>query len=166
MHGLRTQAYGESSRLKSCKMVRPIKVLGCWGSTPLVGSLGGLFILASDISSDDYSLHHDEQLNSISASFGVSIHFLRSALLCQTILLKSWGYLFLSKVFFGAMCHWSECYMFMPNSTCKFVITPFFFDKRLGLQVVHSKVGGIVPGRLGKLIIIPLSFPAKGEFQP
>ena len=105
LHGPQTQAYGESSRLKNCKMLRPIKVLGCWRSTPLFGSLRGLFILASDISSDDYFLHHVEQLISISASFGVSILFLRSALLCQTILLKSWGYLFLSKVFFGPMCH-------------------------------------------------------------
>ena len=105
LHGPRTQAYGESSRLKNCKMLRPIKVLGCWGSTPLFGSLRGLFILASDISSDDYFLHHIEQLISISASFGVSILFLRSASLCQTNLLKLWGYLFLSKVFFGPMCH-------------------------------------------------------------
>ena len=105
LYGPRTQAYGESSRLKNCKMLRPIKVLGCWGSTPLFGSLRGLFILASDISSDDYFLHHVEQLIGISASFGVSILFLRTALLCQTILLKSWGYLFLSKVFFGPMCH-------------------------------------------------------------
>ena len=112
LHGPRTQAYGEincsdgeSSRLKNCKMLRPIKVLGCWGSTPLFGSLRGLFILASNISSDDYFLHHVEQLISILANFGVSILFLRSASLCQTNLLKSWGYLFLSKVFFGVMCH-------------------------------------------------------------
>ena len=100
LHGPRTQAYGESSRLKNCKMLRPIKVLGCCGSTPLFGSLKGLFVFASDISSDDYFLHHIEQLISISASFGVSILFLRSALLCQTILLKLWGHLFLSKYLF------------------------------------------------------------------
>ena len=106
LHGPRTQAYGEtncsdgeSPRLKYCKMLRPIKVLGCWRSTPLFGSLRGLFILASDIFSDDYFLHHIEQLISISISFGVSILFLRSALLCQTIPLKLWGCLFLSKYF-------------------------------------------------------------------
>ena len=82
LHGPWTQAYGEtncsdgeSPRLKNCKMLRPIKVLGCWGGTPLFGSLRGLFILASDISSDDYFLHHIEQLISISANFGVSILF-------------------------------------------------------------------------------------------
>ena len=84
LHGPRTQAYGESSRLKNCKMLRPIKVLGCWWGTLVFGSLRGLFILASDISSDDYFLHYVEQLISISASFGISILFLRSALLCQT----------------------------------------------------------------------------------
>ena len=90
LHGPRTQAYGESSWLKNCKMLRPIKVLGCWWGTPLFDSLKGLFILASDISSDDYFLHHIEQLVLISASSGVSILLFRSALLCQTILLKLW----------------------------------------------------------------------------
>ena len=56
--------------------------------------------------------------------------------------------------------------MITPNSTCKFMITPFFFDKRLGLQVVYSKVGGIVPGRLGKLIIMPFLFLPNGSFNP
>ena len=56
--------------------------------------------------------------------------------------------------------------MITSNSTCKFIITPFFFDKRLGLQVVCSKVGGIVPGRLGKLIIMPFLFLPNGSFNP
>ena len=56
--------------------------------------------------------------------------------------------------------------MITPNSTCKFIITPFFFDKRLGLQVVYSKVGGIASGRLGKLIIMPFLFLPNGSFNP
>ena len=55
--------------------------------------------------------------------------------------------------------------MITPNSTCKFIITPFFFDKRLGLQVVYSKVGGIVPGRLGKLIVMLFLFLPNGSFN-
>ena len=81
----------ESPRLKYCKVLRPIKVLGYWRSTPLFGSLRVPFILASDISSGDYFLHRAEQLISISASFGVSILFLRSALLCQTNPIKVVG---------------------------------------------------------------------------
>ena len=81
----------ESPRLKYYKMLKPIKVLGCWRSTPLFGSLRGPFILASDISSGDYFLHRAEQLMSISASFGVSILFLKSALLCQTNPIKVVG---------------------------------------------------------------------------
>ena len=56
--------------------------------------------------------------------------------------------------------------MITPNRTCKFIITPFFFDKRLGFQVVYSKVGGIAPGRLGKLIIMPFLFLPNGSFNP
>ena len=56
--------------------------------------------------------------------------------------------------------------MITPSSTCKFIIMPFFFDERLGLQVVYSKVGGIVPGRLGKLIIMPFLFLPNGSFNP
>ena len=101
LHGPRTQAYGETKYKKEITSFIQNQGLA-WSSD---SSLRGLFILASDISSDDYFLHYVEQLISISASFGVSILFLKSALLCQTILLKSWGYLFLSKVFFGPMCH-------------------------------------------------------------
>ena len=41
-----------------------------------------------------------------------------------------------------------------------------FFDKRLGPQVVYSKVGDIVPGRLSKLIIMPFLFLTNGSFNP
>ena len=55
--------------------------------------------------------------------------------------------------------------MITPNSTCKFIITPFFFDKRLGLRVVYSKVGGIALGRLGKLIVMLFLFLPNGSFN-
>ena len=51
LHGPRTQAYGEtnysdgeSPRLKYCRMLRPIRVLGWWWGAPLFSSLRGLFI--------------------------------------------------------------------------------------------------------------------------
>ena len=40
------------------------------------------------------------------------------------------------------------------------------FDKGLGPQVLYSKVGGIVPGRLSKLIIMPFIFLPNGSFSP
>ena len=42
----------------------------------------------------------------------------------------------------------------------------FFFDKGLGPQVLYSKVGDIVPGRLIKLIIMPFLFLPHGSFSP
>ena len=40
------------------------------------------------------------------------------------------------------------------------------FYKGLGPQVLYSKVGGIVPGRLSKLIIMPFLFLSNGSFSP
>ena len=40
------------------------------------------------------------------------------------------------------------------------------FDKGLGSQVLYSKVGGIVPGRLSKLIIMSFLFLPNGSFSP
>ena len=40
------------------------------------------------------------------------------------------------------------------------------FDKGLGPQVLHSKVGGIVPGRLSKLIIMSFLFLPNRSFSP
>ena len=40
------------------------------------------------------------------------------------------------------------------------------FDKGLGPQVLYSKVGGIVPGRLSKLIITSFLFLPNGSFSP
>ena len=54
----------------------------------------------------------------------------------------------------------------MPNSTRKFIIAHFFFDKGLRPQVLYSKVGGIVPGRLGKLVIMSYLSPPNGSFGP
>ena len=41
-----------------------------------------------------------------------------------------------------------------------------FFDKGLGPQVLYSKVGSIVPGRLSKLIIMSFLFLPNGSFSP
>ena len=40
------------------------------------------------------------------------------------------------------------------------------FDKGLGPQVLYSKVGGIVPGWLSKLIIMSFLFLPNGSFNP
>ena len=40
------------------------------------------------------------------------------------------------------------------------------FDKGLGPQILCSEVGGIVPGRLSKLIIMPFIFLPNGSFNP
>ena len=40
------------------------------------------------------------------------------------------------------------------------------FDKGLGPQVLYSKVGGIVLGRLSKLIIMSFLFLPNGSFSP
>ena len=54
----------------------------------------------------------------------------------------------------------------MPNSTRKFTIAPFFFDKGLRPQVLCSKVGGIIPSRLSKLIIMSFLFLPNRGFSP
>ena len=42
----------------------------------------------------------------------------------------------------------------------------FLFDKGLWPQVLYSKVGGIVPGRLSKFIIMSFLFLPNGSFSP
>ena len=42
----------------------------------------------------------------------------------------------------------------------------FFFDKGLGPQVLYSKVGGIMPGRLSKIILMSFLFLPNGGFSP
>ena len=42
----------------------------------------------------------------------------------------------------------------------------FLFDKGLWPQVLYSKVGGIVPGRLSKLIIMSFLFLLNRSFSP
>ena len=42
----------------------------------------------------------------------------------------------------------------------------FLFDKGLWPQVLYSKVGGIVPGRLSKIILTSFLFLPNGSFSP
>ena len=117
------------------------------------------------MSSDGHFLHRIAHSIIISASFGVSIVFHGSALLCQTTLLKLWWYLFLSK-HFGPKCHWFKCYIICAEQPLQIPNSALLFDKGLGPQVLYSKVGGIVLGRLSKLIIMPLLFLPHGSFSP
>ena len=57
------------------------------------------------------------------------------------------------------LCCCAEQHLQIHNSA-------LLFDKRLGPQVLYSKVGGIVPGRISKLIIMPFIFLPKGNFGP
>ena len=118
------------------------------------------------MTSDSYFLHRIEHSVLISASFEVSIVLHRSALLCQTILLKLWLHLFLSK-YFGPSCHWFKCYIYfcVPNSTNKFVKNAFLFDKGLKTQILYSEVGSIVLGRFNKLTIISFLFLPHENFN-
>ena len=117
------------------------------------------------MSLDGYFLHRIEHWAIISANFGVSVVFHRSALLCQTTLLRLCWYLFLSK-HFGPKCHWFKCYITMPNNTYRYVIAPFLLDEGLWPQVLYSKVGGMVPGRLSRPITMSFLFLPNGSFSP
>ena len=54
----------------------------------------------------------------------------------------------------------------MPNSTRKFIIVPFSLIRDYGPKYCALKVGGIVPGRLSKLIIMSFLFLPNRGFSP
>ena len=112
----------EGPRLKYCKMLRPMRLLGWWRDAPLFGSLRGLFIFAGNMFSNSYILHRIKRPVLISALFRASIAIHRCVLLWQTILLKLWWHLFIIK-HFGLSRHWFECYIIVPSSACKFIKT-------------------------------------------
>ena len=112
----------ESPRLKYGKVLRPIRVLGWWRDTSPLGNLRGLFIFVGDMSANDYFLHRIKHPVLIVALFRASIVIHRCALLWQTILLKLWWHLFISK-HFGLSRHWFKCYVIVPSSACKFIKT-------------------------------------------
>ena len=54
----------------------------------------------------------------------------------------------------------------MLNSTRKFIIAPFSLIRDYGPTYCALKVGGIVPGRLSKLIIMSFLFLPNRGFSP